>query len=118
VSHLKLSSQAAVIDAHALVDFEEIMQGRGANNPLYGLFNGSHDVHAVAQATGANGIGTIRVQSVDFDGIQIPQFALEWFVQHYLTPKYPNVGITSTFKLPLRIESAAVETAKVRLVQR
>ena len=118
VSHLRLSSHAAVIDGHADVDFEQIMQGRGSTNPLYSLFNGTHDVHAKAEGSGANGIGTIKVQSVDFDGIQIPQFALEWFVQHYLTPKYPNVGLTSTFKLPLRIESAGVETGKVRLIQK
>ena len=118
VSHLRLSSHDAVIDGHATVDFEQIMQGRGSSNPLYSLFNGSHDVHALAQATGTNGTGTIRIQSVDFDGITIPQFALEWFVQHYLTPKYPNVGLTSTFKLPLRIESAVVETGRVRLIQR
>jgi hypothetical protein len=118
VSHLRLSSHDTTVDAHADVDFEQIMQGRGSNNPLYSLFSGTHDVHAVAQASGANGIGTIRVQSIDFDSVTIPQFALEWFVQHYLTPKYPNVGVTSTFKLPLRIDSATVETGKVRLVQR
>jgi hypothetical protein len=118
VSHLRLSSQDTTVDAHADVDFEQIMPGRGSSNPLYSLFSGTHDVHAVAQATGANGMGIIRVESIDFDGITIPQFALEWFVQHYLAPKYPNVGLTSTFKLPLRIDSATVETGKVRLIQR
>ena len=118
VSHLRLSSHDTTVDAHADVDFEQIMQGRSSSNPLYSLFSGTHDVHAVAQASGTGGIGTIRVQSIDFDGVTIPQFALEWFVQHYLTPKYPNVGVSSTFKLPLRIDSATVETGKVRLVQR
>ncbi|HKD85308.1 MAG TPA: hypothetical protein VKB58_11215 [Terriglobales bacterium] len=118
VSHLRLSSQGSQIDGHAQVNFEQIMEGRGSNNPLYSLFNGTHDVHAKAEGSGVNGVGSIKVQSVDFDGIQIPQFALEWFVQHYLTPKYPNVGMTSTFKMPLRIQSATVETGKVRLVQR
>ena len=118
VSHLRLSSQGSLIDGHAQVNFEEIMQGRGSNNPLYSLFNGTHDVHAKAEGSGVNGVGSIKVQSVDFDGITIPQFALEWFVQHYLAPKYPNVGMTSTFKLPLRIQTATVETGKVRLLQR
>jgi hypothetical protein len=118
VSHVRLVSQPAVLDAHAQIDFEAITQGRGANNPLYSLFSGIHDIHAVAQATGANGTGTIRVQSVELDGIQVPQFALQYFVQHYITPKYPNVGITSTFKLPLRIDSAIVDTGQVRLVQK
>ncbi len=117
VSHVQLTSKGNVVDGHAQVDFEEIMQGKGKNNPLYGLFSGSHDIHAVAEAGGVNGTGTIKVQSVDLDGLQIPPFALEWFVQHYLTPKYPSVGITSTFKMPLRIDSAAVDTGRVRLIQ-
>lgn len=118
VSHVRLNSQPGVLDANAQVDFEAIMQGKGANNPLYNLFSGNHDVHAVAEAGGANGTGSIRVQSVELDGVQLPQWALQFFVQHYVTPKYPNVGITSTFKLPLRIDTAAVETGRVRVVQK
>ncbi len=118
VSNVHLAALAGQIEGRAQVDFEQIMQRRGQSNPLYGLFSGQHEVHATSQASGANGVGTIRIQSVDLDGVQIPQFALEWFVEHYLAPKYKNVGMTSTFKLPLRIESAVVEAAKIRLVQR
>jgi len=117
VSKVHLTARPGEIDGHAQVDFEEIMQGRGANNPLASMFSGHHDIHAVSQASGAHGTGTIRVQSVDLDGVQIPQWALDWFVQRYLTPRYPNVGMTSTFKLLLRIDSAVVETGKVRLEQ-
>ncbi len=35
---------------------------------------------------------------------------LQLFVDRYLKVKYPNVGLTSTFKLPLRIDTASVET--------
>jgi hypothetical protein len=72
----------------------------------------------VAQATGSNGKGSIREQSVSLDGIEVPQMLLQLFVQHYLTPKYPNVGITSTFDLPLRIDNAIVDTGRVRLTQK
>jgi len=118
VSNLHLTTKPGQIDGTAQVDFEAIMQGRGTNNPLSNVFSGQHEVHAVSQADGTNGVGTIRIESVDLDGVQIPQFALEWFVQHYLSPKYRNVGMTSTFKLPLRIDSAVVEAGKVKLVQR
>jgi hypothetical protein len=118
VSNVRLKALPGQIDGRAQIDFEPIMQGKGSNNPVYSMFSGQHEIHATSQAGGANGVGTIRIQSVEMDGIQVPQFALEWFVQHYLTPKYKNVGMTSTFKLPLRIDSAMVETGKVRLVQR
>lgn len=118
VSHVLLAAHPGQIDAHAQVDFDQIMQRRGSNNPLAGAFTGRHDVHAVSDARAANGIGTIHIQSVELDGVQVPQFALEWFVEHYVTPRYPNLGITSTFKLPLRIDSAVLENGKVQLQQR
>jgi hypothetical protein len=118
VSHVQLTSQPGVVEAHAAVDFEAITQGKGSSNPIYSLFSGTHDIHAVAQASGANGVGSIRVQTIELDGVAVPQVLLQLFVEHYITPKYPNVGITSTFKMPLRIDSAAVETGRVRLVQK
>ena len=118
VSNIHLTAHPGQIDAHALVDFDVVMQHRGANNPLAGMFTGRHDVHAVSDAVGAYGDGTIHIQSVDLDGVEIPQWALDWFVGRYVTPRYPNVGMTSTFKLPLRIDSAVLETGKVRLQQR
>ena len=118
VSHVRLSSTPGTIDGHAQVDFEALTQGKSSANPLLSLFSGTHDIHVVAQATGSNGTGSIRAQSVSLDGIEVPQMLLQLFVQHFLTPKYPNVGITSTFKLPLRIDSAIVATARARLTQK
>jgi hypothetical protein len=118
VSQLHLGSRPGVIDGHAHVDFEPIMQGRNPNNPLYSLFSGQHDIHVIAQAVGANGVATLQVQTVEMDGAEVPRWALEFFVQHYVTPRYPNVGMTSTFKMPLRIDTATVETGKLRLAQR
>ncbi len=118
VSQVHLTSHPGIIDAHAHIDFEAIMQGRNSNNPLYSLFSGSHDLHAVAQAAGTNGVASIQVQTVELDGVAVPQWAMEFFLQHYVTPRYPNVGMISTFKLPLRIQTATVESGKVKLEQR
>jgi hypothetical protein len=118
VSQVRLSSQPGVIDGHAHVDFEPIMQGRNPNNPLYSLFSGQHDIHVVAQAVGSKGIATIQVRTVELDGAEVPRWALEFFVQRYVTPRYHNVGMTSTFTMPLRIDSATVDAGKVVLIQR
>jgi hypothetical protein len=118
VSQLHLTAQPAVIDGQAKVDFDAITQSKRSSNPLLGLFTGIHDVRVVAQTVGAAGTGTIRVQSVYLDGIEVPQMALEFFAQRYITPKYPTVGVNSTFKLPLRVDSAIVDNGKVSLVQK
>lgn len=118
VNSLKLAAEPGVIDAHAQVDFDAITQKARTSNPLLGVFTGLHDVHAIAQASGRNGTGTITIQHVFLDNLEVPQIALQFFVDRYLKARYPNVGLTSTFKLPLRIDTASVESAKVSLVQK
>ncbi len=118
VSEVRLTSRPGIIDGHAHVDFEEIMRGHNKNNPLYDLFSGSHDIHVVAEAAGMDGVAGIKVQTVELDNVAVPPWALEFFVQRYVTPKYPNVGMTSTFKMPLRIQTATVSAGKVTLEQK
>lgn len=118
VNSLKLSAEPGTIDAHAQVDFDAITQKARSSNPLLGVFTGTHDVHAIAEASGRNGNGTITIQHIYLDNIEVPQIALQFFVDRYLKPKYPNVGLTSTFKLPLKIDSATVESGKVILLQK
>jgi hypothetical protein len=118
VSGLNLTATPGTLDGHAKVDFDAITEKARSSNPLLGVFTGVHDIHVVAQASGAYGTGTITVQKVELDNIEIPQMILQLFVDRYLKSKYPNVGLTSTFKLPLRIDSADVESGKVVLVQK
>jgi hypothetical protein len=118
VSALILGATPGMLDGHAKVDFDAITQKARSSNPLLGIFTGVHDIHVVAQAGGTHGTGTITVQKVELDGIEIPQMILQLFVDRYLKSKYPNVGLTSTFKLPLRIDTATVENGKVAQVQK
>jgi hypothetical protein len=58
------------------------------------------------------------VNSVVIDGIQIPRFVLEIFVEKYVTPRYPGVGLDSTFALPEKIETATVGSHVLTVAQR
>ncbi len=118
VTGLKLTATPGILDGHAKVDFDALTEKARSKNPLLAVFTGVHDVHVIAQAVGNNGTGTITVQKVELDNIEIPQMILQLFVDRYLKSKYPNVGLTSTFKLPLRIDTAEIGTAKVALVQK
>ena len=118
VTGLKLAATPGTLDGHAKVDFDVITEKARSKNPLLGVFTGVHDVHVIAQASGSNGTGTITAQHVYLDDIEIPQMMLQFFVDRYLKSKYPNVGLTSEFKLPLRIDSANLGPGKVALVQK
>jgi hypothetical protein len=118
VKSVRFSGRPGVIEATARVDFDEIMASRRASNPLLALFSGVHDVHAVANAEGSGGQGRVEIQSVDLDGTTVPRVALEYFLSKYVTPKYPEVGMDSNFKMPYRIDTATVGQATLTVTQK
>ena len=119
VSNVRLSSQPAVIHGDAEVDFDRLTANRSRNNPLLALFTGKHHVTCTAQAAVVNGVGTVRVQSVAFDGTEVPVFLLQLFSDRFLRPKYGNaIGMDSTFRLHNRINTAILGTNQVTITQR
>ncbi len=69
-------------------------------------------------AYGAGRIGYVHVDSVSLDGVEVPEFALQLFVEKYLTPKYPQIGIDSHFSLPDRLDTATVGLHKLAVTQK
>ncbi len=118
VQSVKLQGAPGIITGEAHVDFDRIREGIHSSNPLLSIFSGVHDVVVVAHAHGAGGQGYVDVDSVSLDGIEIPQFVLELFVEKYLRPKYPQIGVDSQFALPDRIDTAAVGLHKLTVTQK
>lgn len=120
LSNPKLEFRTGTVHASSEVNFDQLSEGHGGGgNPLFSaIFSGTHDVDAEAQASGTGGQGTVTIQSVKLDGVQVPKSALEYLIQHYVKPKYPQAGMTSTFQLPAHIDSATIQQGQVELVQK
>jgi hypothetical protein len=118
VQRVRLEGLPGVVNADARVDFDQITQGSRSMNPLLALFSGVHQVQVASHAHGERGVGHVHVDSVSIDGIEVPQIALQYFVDRYLKPKHPELGIDSRFQMPDRIDSAVVGRHQVTLVQR
>jgi hypothetical protein len=118
VHNVHLTGESGTVTGLARVDFDELKAGRPAGNPLLTIFSGVHNVRVSALASGANRRGSVHVQSVEIDGVQIPRIALEYFAEHYLKPKYPNVGLDTTFVMPSRIDTAVVGRHVLTVVQK
>ena len=58
------------------------------------------------------------MDSVSLDGVEVPHFVLELFVDQFLTPKYPQIGIDSQFALPDRIDTATVGEHQLAVTQK
>jgi hypothetical protein len=118
VRNPQLTGLDSKVTGTAQVDFDQIKEGRSSSNPLLGLFSGTHDVKVQVHGIGTNGQANIDVDSVEIDGVGVPRMALEFFIDHYLKPKYPGIGMHSTFKMPDRIDTAVVGRHVLTLVQK
>jgi len=118
VKSLRFAGTPGVITGNARVDFDQLTAEQRTSNPLLSMFSGLHDVVVVSHASAAAGMGRVVVDSVSLDGTEIPRFVLEMFVKHYLQPKYPDIGLDSTFRIPSRVNTAAVGSRSLTLVQR
>jgi hypothetical protein len=118
VKSVVFQGKPGVVTATTRVDFDQVKAGRVSANPLLAIFSGDHDVVIVAHASGSGGQGVLHVDSVVLDGVEIPRFVLQLFVEKYLQPKYPEIGLDSRFALPERIDTAVVGERRLVLIQR
>lgn len=118
VKSVHLTGSQGTISGTAKIDFDQVRAGIHSSNPLLSIFSGVHNVDVDAHAYGWGGQGYVHVDTVSLDGVEVPNFVLELFVDKYIQPRNPNIGIDSRFKLPNRIDSAVVGQHQVTLIQK
>ena len=118
VQKVLFHSQPDTIQADATVDFDAVKEGKRNLNPLLSMFSGVHDVQVAATASAQSGQGHVNIQSVSIDGVAVPNLALELFINKYLKPKYPDVGMQNDFQMPDRIDTATVGNDNALLTQK
>lgn len=118
VRSLKLTGDPGSIVGTAEVDFDRIREGSHSSNPLLSIFSGVHEVIVATHAHGAGGEGFVQVDSVSLDGVDLPRFVLQLFVEKYLRPKYPQIGLDSRFPLPDRGDTATVGSHRLIFTQK
>ena len=101
------------------IDFDDITRERRTRNPLMYLFTGLHNVEVVA-STSSPGAGNVHVtvESVVIDGVAVPRMALQFFVDRFVSPKYPNVGLDRDYKLPSKMDSVVIGQGKGTVTQK
>ena len=118
VEAVKLQGESGMITGVARVDFDRVRAQVHSSNPLLSVFSGVHEVEVVAHGHGVGHRGYVHVESVSLDGIEVPHFALELFVEKYVTPRAPQVGMDSQFDLPDRIDMAVIGQHKLAVTQK
>jgi hypothetical protein len=117
VDSVSFQEEPGMVTASLKVNFDKLKAERNSGNPLLQIFTGMHAIEGRAHARGVDGSAFVNVDSVSLDGVEIPRLVLQLFVDQYLRPRYPQVGLDSEFALPARVDTVVVGSHRLTLTQ-
>ncbi len=107
------------VRAQARIAFDDITRNRRTHNPLMYLFTGIHDVEVSARTAAAGaGMVHVAVESVTIDGVTVPRMALQFFVDRFVSPKYPKVGLDRGYHLPAKMDAVVIGQGRGTVTQK
>ena len=114
---LKLVSPE-IAEATALIDFAELRRSQGSPPGwlMSQLLEGEHPVSVTARIRSGNGQATVDVLSLEVSGVKIDGRTLDFLIQHFLLPLYPDAAVGRPFPLGDRIEKLEVQSSGVGVV--
>jgi hypothetical protein len=94
----------------ALVDFIQLRsaQGKPTNWLLRKLLEGEKEVKVTTHVSSGNGTATVNVERVEVGGLPIQGAALDFLINNYLMPNYPEAKIGRPFQLHQRVDRIEV----------
>ena len=99
----------------AIIDFGKLerSQGRQPGWLMSMLLEGEHPVSVTARIRSGGGEATVDVDRVEIGGMQIDGKTLQFLIENFLLPMYPDAAVGRSFDLGHRIESLDVQPAGV-----
>ena len=113
---VELGSGAAT--GSALIDFLKLRsaQGKPPGWLMRQLLQGERPVAVTAQIQSGGGRATVNVQRVEVSGVVIEGRMLEYLIQNYLLPYYPEAKVGEPFELSHRIDRIDIQPARVDVI--
>ena len=102
----------------ALINFNKLQRAQGYEPGwlMSKLLDGEHPVAVTARIRSSNGRATVDVDRAEISGLVIDGKTLDFLVQNFVMPYYPDAAIGRPFELGHRIERLDVEPASVGVV--
>lgn len=104
----------------AKIDFVKLRsaQGKPTNWFLRKILEGEREVAVTTRVRSSGGKATIDVQRVEVGGFPIEGAALDFLINNYLIPNYPQAKIGRPFALPERVDRIEVKPGVAYVVTR
>jgi hypothetical protein len=106
-----------IIDAD--IDFETVkMNSKFTPGLLIDLLlRGEHTLRLYCDAHANDGVGLIRITSLDIDNTPLQGPLLEWFVDEFLADQIPAVHFNEPFSLPRNLDAIHLETGRIMVMR-
>ena len=119
VRDLRVDLGAERATGYATVDFLKIQKAATGQEPgwlMKNLFAGERPVVVTARFASRDGRARVDVERVEVSGIAIEGHTLEFVIEDYLRPTFPDVVVNEWFGLRFGIERFTVTRAGVTVV--
>ena len=95
----------------ALVDFVKLRQAAGKPPGwlLTKLLSGERPVRVTARIQSGSGRATVDVEAVEISGMTIDGKMLDFLIEHYLIPQFPDAKVGRPFELGHRVDRLEVK---------
>lgn len=114
----KIQLRASGATGTALLDFVKLRtaQGEPPGRLMSWLLAGERPVAVTVRLRSAGGQCTVFVDSVEISGIPVRGAMLDWLIENYLVPRYPEAKIGKPFQLEHNMDRIEVSAGGVRVV--
>lgn len=118
VRNTKLVLGSGLATGSALVNFLKLRQTQGESPGwlMSKLLDGERQVEVSARIGSGGGRARVTVERVDIAGVTIEGRVLDFLVEHYLRPTYPEAKIDEPFELGHRIDRLEIRPTGVDVV--
>jgi len=106
--------------AYALVNFLKVRHGQGleTNWLISKLIDGEKPVKVNVRIESARGRATVYLQRVEISGLAISGSTLDFFIDNFFKPLYPDSKIDEPFELEDNVDHIEVHPADARAVMK
>jgi hypothetical protein len=104
----------------ALIDFLKLRsaQGKSTNWLMRKLLEGEREVAVTTQIRSGGGQATVDLQRVEISGIAIEGATLDFIIDNYLKPNYPDAKIGQPFALHKHVDRIEVARGVAYIITR
>jgi hypothetical protein len=115
--HLQVLAPGLVTGS-AMIDFNKLRRAQGHEPGWLArhLFEGEHQVSVTARIQSGNGRAQVDVQKAQISGVTIDGRTIDFLVQTFLMPAYPDAVVGQPFEMGHHIDHLDVQPAAVGVV--